>query len=85
MLKETLDSNKDLIEKIYVNNEDSTCFSLKHNDGRIEPIIYVFRIDDSENSPNPFTGKTKNLIETYYEKLDSNGKFILYKLKEIRN
>ncbi len=73
--------NKSFACDFYINQQDTTCFSLLTIDNKVCPIPYVLRIRFKDNIPDRCSLKLESLINNYYINICENDLCTLYKLR----
>jgi hypothetical protein len=73
--------NKRIAGDLYVNREDSTCFSLKRTDGQIKRIPYVFVLGNMEDKSDAGNLRIKNIIKKSYSEIHTDNTGRLFELK----
>jgi hypothetical protein len=73
--------NKKIAYDLYVNKEDSVCFSLKKSDGQIKRIPYVFVLGNMDEKKDNQTLTLKSILNSSYDEIQTTDLSKLYELK----
>lgn len=69
--------NKVIASEYYVNESDTTCFSIKYTNNRIKPIPYVLILGKLIDANNV----VKSILQNHYNIIENNGFCTLYRIK----
>jgi len=73
--------NKQIAGDFYINEADSSLFSLKRINGQLKEIPYVFVMGDFENRNDSLTLKIKQVLKLSYQEIQTNNLCKLFELK----